>query len=141
MTDEKLKEVFNQPDHLWIGSKTIRELHKITSIPKKDVKSWLAKKVLWQLHILPPKEINHPHHDVTKSYEQHQFDLLRVPYNVSEGNLYKYILAGVDVVSISKVIRALRTKKTTEVHLCWKQYIKRAVCLNTLRLKCFIQRL
>lgn len=141
MTDEKLKEVFNQPDHLWMGSKTIRELHKITSIPKKDVKSWLAKKVLWQLHILPPKEINHPHHDVTKSYEQHQFDLLRVLYNVSEGNLYKYILAGVDVVSISKVIRALRTKKTTEVHLCWKQYIKRVVCLNTLRLKCFIQRL
>ena len=39
MTDEKLKEVFNQPDHLWMGSKTIRELHKITSIPKKDVKS------------------------------------------------------------------------------------------------------
>ena len=34
MTDEKLNEAYYQLDHLWGGGKTIREMHKITSIPK-----------------------------------------------------------------------------------------------------------
>ena len=33
------------------------------------MKSWLKKQALWQLHIPPPKEINHPHYDVTKPNE------------------------------------------------------------------------
>ena len=44
MTNEKLKEVYYHPDHHQTGSKTIRELHKITSILKKDANSWLAIK-------------------------------------------------------------------------------------------------
>ena len=43
---------------------------------KKDIKSWLAKQALWQVDILPPKETHHPHYDVTRHNEQHQFDLL-----------------------------------------------------------------
>ena len=35
MTEKKLNEAYYQPDNLWAGNKTIRELHKITSIPKK----------------------------------------------------------------------------------------------------------
>ena len=35
MTEKKLNETYYQPDNLWAGNKTIRELHKITSIPKK----------------------------------------------------------------------------------------------------------
>ena len=35
--------------------------------------------------------------------------------NIFEGNTYKYILTGVDVVSRSKVARALRTKKASEI--------------------------
>ena len=38
---------------------------------RKDIKSWLAKQVLWQVHIPPPNEIHHPHYDVTKPNEQH----------------------------------------------------------------------
>ena len=56
MTDQRLNEVYYQPDHLWIGSKAIRELHKNMSIPKKDVKPWLVKQAFWQVHIPPPKE-------------------------------------------------------------------------------------
>ena len=37
MTDEKLNEAYYKPEHLWTGVKVIRELHKITSVPKKDV--------------------------------------------------------------------------------------------------------
>ena len=38
-----------------------------------------------------------------------------MPHNVFEGNTYKYILTGVDVVSRYKVPRPLRTKKSSEV--------------------------
>ena len=82
---------------------------------KKDIKSWLAKQALWQVHIPPPKEINHPHYDVTKPNEQHQFDILYMPHNLFEGNTYKYILTGIDVASRYKVAKPFRTKKSSEV--------------------------
>ena len=84
-------------------------------MPKKDIRSRLAKQALWQVHIPPPKEIDNPHYDVTKPNEQHQFDLLYVHYNLFEGNTYKYILTDIDVASRYKVARALRTKKSSEV--------------------------
>ena len=116
MTDEeKLYQAYYQPDRLWTGNKAIKELHKITSMSKKDIKSWLAKQALWQVHIPPPKEINHPHYDVTKPNEQHQFDLVHMPHNVFEGNTYKYILSGIDVASRYKVAKPLTTKKSSEV--------------------------
>ena len=52
MTDEeKLYKAYYQPDRLWTGAKAIKELHKITSILKKVIKSWLAKQALRQVHI------------------------------------------------------------------------------------------
>ena len=113
--EEKLYQAYYQPDRLWAGGKAIKELHKITSMSKKDIKSWLAKQALWQVHIPPPKEINHPHYDVTKPNEQHQFDLLYMPHNLFEGNTYKYILTGIDVASRYKVGRPLSTKQSREV--------------------------
>ena len=116
MTDEeKLYQAYYQPECLWSGDKAIKELHKITSMSRKDIRSWLATQVLWQVHITTPKEINHPHYYVTKSNEQHQFDLLYMPHNVFEGNTYKYILTGIDVASRYKVARSLTTKKSDEV--------------------------
>ena len=44
MTDEeKLYQTYYEPDRLSTGDKAIKQLHKITSMPKKDIKSWLAK--------------------------------------------------------------------------------------------------
>ena len=82
---------------------------------KIDIKLWLAKPLLWQVHIPPPKEIHHPHYDVKKPNEQNQFDLLFMPHNLFEGNMYKCILTGIDVASRYKVARPLRTKKSSEV--------------------------
>ena len=116
MTDEeKLYQAYYEPDRLWTGGKAIKELHKITSMSKKDIKSWLAKQALWQVHIPPPKEIHHPHYDVTRPNEQHQFDLLYMPHNFFEGSTYKYILTAIDGASRYKVARPLRTKKSREV--------------------------
>ena len=113
--EEKLYQAYYQVNRLWTGGKAIRVLHKITSIPRKDIESWLAKQALWQVHTPPQKEIHHPHYDVTKPNEQHQFDLLYLPHNVFEGNTYKYILTGIDVASRYKVNRPLRTKKSSKV--------------------------
>ena len=52
---------------------------------------------------------------MTKPNEQHQFDLLYMPHKLFEGNLYKYILTGVDFASRYKAARPLRTKKSSEV--------------------------
>ena len=47
MTDEeKLYQAYYEPDRLCTGGKGIKELHKITSMSKKDIKSWLAKQAL-----------------------------------------------------------------------------------------------
>ena len=43
MRDEKLNKAYYQHGHLWIGSKMVKELYKITSTPKNNTKSWLAK--------------------------------------------------------------------------------------------------
>ena len=76
MTDEeRLYQAHYQPDRLWTGGKAIKELHKIMSMSRKDIESWLAKKTLWQVHTSSPKEIHHPQYDVAKPNEQHQFDL------------------------------------------------------------------
>ena len=112
--EEKLHEAYYQSDRLWTGGKAMKELHEITSMLRKDIRSWSAKQELWQVHIPPLKEIHHPHYDVTKPNEQHQFDLLYMPHNLFEENTYKYILTGVDVASRYKVARALRTKKLSE---------------------------
>ena len=82
---------------------------------KKDIKSWLAKQVPWEVHIPPPKELHHPHYDVTKPNKQHQFDVLYIPHNRFEGNTYKYVLTVIDVVSRYKVARPLRTTKSSEL--------------------------
>ena len=76
--EEKLYQAYYEPDRLWTGGKAIKEQHKIASMSKKDIKSRLAKQALWQVYIPPPKEIQHPHYDVTKPNE-HQFGLLYMP--------------------------------------------------------------
>ena len=61
----KLYQVYSQPEGLWTGGKAIKELHKITSMSRKDIRSWLAKQALWQVHIPHPKEIHNSHYDMT----------------------------------------------------------------------------
>ena len=111
----KLYQAYYQPDRLWSAGKAIKELHKIPCMSRKDIRSWLAKQGLWQFHIPHPKEIHHLYYDVTKPNEQHQSDLLYMPHNVFEGNMYKYVLTVIDAVSRHKVVRAFRTKKSSKV--------------------------
>ena len=77
---------------------------------RKGIESRLTKQALWQVHMPPPKEISHPHYDVTKPNEQHQFHVLYMSHNLFEGNTYNYILTGVGVVP-----GPLESKKSSEV--------------------------
>ena len=36
----------------------IEKLHKLTGKPRKEVKKWLAKQALWQVHIPVPKRVD-----------------------------------------------------------------------------------
>ena len=130
---EKLYGAYYQFDRLWTCGKAIKELHNITSMSKKDIKSWLAKQTLWQVHIPAPKEIHHPHYDVTRPSEQHQFDLLYISHNLLEGNTYKYILTSIDVASRYKVARPLRTKKSSETAFVLEAIYKKGGVFKYLR--------
>ena len=141
---EKLSQAYYQPDYLRTGGKAITELHKITSMTRKDIESWLAKQALWQVHTPLPKEIHHPHYDVTKPNEQHQFNLVHMPHTVFEGNTYRYLLTGIDVASKYKVAKPLTTKKSSEVAFVLGEiykkggtfkYLKVYQCDNGLSLK------
>ena len=116
MTDEeKPYQAYYQLDRLCTGNKATKELHKITSMSKKDIKSWLAKQELWQVYTPPPKKINHRHYDVRKPNEQHQFDLVHMPHNFFEGNTCKYLLSDIDIASRYRVGKPLTTKKPSKV--------------------------
>ena len=116
--EEKLSQTHYQPDRLWTGNRAIKEKHKITSMSKKDIKSWLAKQALWQVHISLPKEIHYPHYDVTKPDEQHQFDLAHMPHNFLKETRtsisYLVLMLHQDIGSPSP----LRPKNQGRLHLC-----------------------
>ena len=73
----------------------------------------VSQATLWQVHIPPPKEIHHPHYDVARPNEQHQFDLVYMPHKHFEGSTHKYILTSTDFASRHKVARPLTTKKSS----------------------------
>ena len=48
-------------------------LREATKLPLKQVKAWLAKQALWQVHIPPQKQIDHPHYYVTEVNQMHLY--------------------------------------------------------------------
>ena len=123
--EEKLYQAYYEPDRLLTGGKSIKELHKITSILTKAIKSWLAKQALWRVCIPRPKEIHHLHYDVIKRNKQHQFYLFYMPLNLFKGNTYKYILTSIDVASRHKVVWPLKNKKSSKVAFGLKEIYKK----------------
>ena len=110
-----MQKIYYQPENLWKGRKAIIELRKATKFSAKKVKAWLAKQALWQVHIPPPKRIDHPHFYITEVNKMHQVDLLYLPHDKVYQNIYKYTLQVIDVASRFKASRPLKTKKASEV--------------------------
>ena len=89
------------------------------------MKAWLAKQALWQVHLPPPKKIDHPHFYVTKVNQMHQADLMYLPHDKVYQNTYKYTLNVIDVASRYKASRTLKTKKASEVAEMFKDIYKK----------------
>ena len=109
-----MDRLYYQPNHLWKVKKAVKKLKELSGEKPKTVKQWLSWQAFWQVHLPAPKCINRPHYQVTIPNEMHQFDLLYMPSDTLYGNKYKYILAGIDVVSRFKVARLLRTKQARD---------------------------
>ena len=125
MSDEKLRDIYYQPENLWIGRKTVTMVRKETKLPLKEVKGWLEKQALWQVHKPAPKRIDHPHYYVTEVNSVHQADLLFLPHDKVFENTYKYTLNVIDVASRHKASRLLKTKKASDVAEMFKDIYKK----------------
>ena len=65
-----------------------------------------------------------------------------MPHNLFEGNMYKYILTGVDVASSYKVARPLRVKKPSEVVFVLEAIYKKTFqCDNAFEFKSQVTKL
>ena len=129
--DDELAKIFYQPENMWKGRKAITELRKATKFIAKKVKAWLAIQALWQVHIPPPKKIDHPHFYVTKVNKMHQADLLYLPHDKVYQNTYKYTLNVIDVASRYKASKPLKTKKAGEVAEMIRAYRQRITTTST----------
>ena len=54
---KELQKVYYEPENLWVGRKAITMHRKETKLPLKEVKAWVKKQALWQVHEPPPKRI------------------------------------------------------------------------------------
>ena len=127
MTDE-LRKIYYQPEHLWTGRKVTTMLREATKLPLKQVEAWLAKQALWQVHVPPPKRIDHLHYYVTEVNEIHQADLLYLSHDKVYQTVYKYTLQVVDVASRYKVSRPLKTKKLVKSQRCSRTSTEKDLC-------------
>ena len=112
---DELQSIYYQLSHLWKGQKAIKKLRELSKEKLKVIKQWLLWQAFWQVHSLPPKCINRPHHIVTIPNEMHQFDLLYMPNDTLYGNKYKYIFFRIYVASRYKVAGPLRMKQAKDI--------------------------
>ena len=120
-----MREIYYQPSRaLWTGWNSISKLKRKSKLSRRKVVEFLAKQVIIQVHIPPPKEVHHPHYEVTEPNHTHQFDLLYMPEDVVYKTKYLYGLMGEDIASRYKVIRFLRTKEAKEVAFALRDIYK-----------------
>ena len=125
MTNEKLSDLFYQPENLWTGRKAIKLLKQESGLSLKIVRAWLALQALWQIHLPRPKKIKYAHFYVTKPNQIHQADLLYLPHDKVYQNTYKYTLNVIDIASGYAASRPLKTKKASEVAEMFKDIYKK----------------
>ena len=125
MTNDKLSDIFYQPENLWTGRKAEKMLKQESGFSLKIVRAWLAREAFFQIHLPRPKKIKYAHFYVTKPNQIHQADLLYLPHDKVYQNTYKYTLNVIDIASGYAASRPLRTKKAKEVADMFKDIYKK----------------
>ena len=125
MTNDKLSDIFYQPENLWTGRKAEKMLKKESGLSLKIVRAWLALQAFFQIHLPRPKKIKYAHFYVTKPNQIHQADLLYLPHDKVYQNTYKYVLNVIDIASGYAASRPLKTKKASEVAKVFQDIYKK----------------
>ena len=124
--ESQLRDLYYQPENLWVGRRAIRELKsRISGISRKFIQAWLDRQAQWQVHLPGPEHIEYTHFYVTKVNKIHQADLLFLPHDTVYQNTYKYTLNVIDIASGYKASRPLKTKQASEVAEMFKDIYKK----------------
>jgi len=87
-----------------------------------DVKNWLHRQAIWQIHSPAPKYIPQvSFNGITRPNEYHQADILYMPWNTVKGKVYKYCLNIVDVASRYKASVPLIDRSSVSVAKAFKK--------------------
>ena len=132
MTSKQLRDFYYDNKHtLWTGQEAIDRLYeflitqgKNTKTAKTAARKFLAKQAIWQIHLPPPKKVQHPHYQVYEPNKLGMVDLVSMPGDKLYGNKYKHMLVYVDVASGFLVIRPLRNKTAKDTAFAMKDILK-----------------
>lgn len=129
---EKLRQYYYDKSHsLWVGQEAIDELEKYLLAQRKKpkyaksmVRNFLARQALWQIHLPPPKKVEHPHYMVDSPNRLGMVDLVSMPADRLYGNVYKHLLFYVDVATSFLQVRPLRNKTARDTAFAMKDILK-----------------
>jgi hypothetical protein len=130
--DVALRKIYYQPSGYF---RTAEKLH--TAIKKagygfslEDVRDWLHKQAVWQIHAPPPRYIPRvSFNNITVPNEAHMCDLLPMPHDKVGNKIYKHALCIIDVASRYKWVEALTSKNSKEVADTFEKIYNNPKCL------------
>jgi hypothetical protein len=94
-----------------------------------DVKEWLHKQAIWQIHSPAPKYVPQvSFNQITRPNMYHQADILYMPHDTIRGKTYKYCLNIVDVASRYKASVPLEDRSSKSTARAFKKVYSSAEC-------------
>lgn len=119
-----LSELYYQTRGLYQSAKKLWEKAKSVGyeFDIADVKKWLYRQAIWQIHSPAPKYIPQASFNkITRPNEFHQADILYMPHDIIGGRKYKYCLNIVDVASRYKASVPLLDRSSKSVARAFKK--------------------
>ena len=116
--DKKFKQIYYSDAGYWRGKSAIQKLSKASGSTKEEAEKWLLQQPLYQIYLPAPKYIPRPNASVSlfaKPNDIHQADILYLPHDRYEKQVYKCSLGIVDVASRYRGSYQLATKNNKEV--------------------------
>ena len=127
-----MKKFYYDKSHpLWVDQEALEQLAthleqlgKTPKAAKAATHRFLAKQAIFQVHILPPEKIEHPHYMVVEPDKLGIVDLVTMPPDKLYGNVYKHMLVYVDVATSFAVVRPLRSKSVKDTAFAMTDILK-----------------
>ncbi len=125
-----MEKIYYSPKGFWKGLAAIDKLAEKAKVSRSEAKSWLEKQAIWQVYLPPPKYIPRRKFDISTPNENHQADLLFLPYDKVGRKTYKYALTVIDVASRYKQAVPLSSKNSSEIAAALEKIYKRGSLLK-----------